>query len=331
MAVRAKLSKQSLLVILMLLSLVATLLGPAAAGVMRGPAMFVTAKLGDGLMYVTTTVRSEVDSLTADNISQDEARRLKQANEGLQGQVNTLSAQLTDRLEQLRKVQQLRSLAFGPVEDIPCELIPARVVAGDSQVYGDSRLINARSTRAGLPVTTRQLLTDRSKAIPIPPEQHAALCLPPNLEAISSAVLAGRIVESGAFSARLQLVTDRGFVIGARIQRRIDPKHPDPSRRELNDANIGMITVTARGDGRDCLTVADVKESDNVLSGDWLVTRSDNALLPAQVQIGEVVDVSGNPKKAGFVNLKIRPYVDADSLREVFVVVPRGEQEVQKN
>lgn len=329
MAVRAKLSKQSLLVILMLLSLVTTLLGPAAAGVMRGPAMFVTAKLGDSLMYVTTTVRSEVDSLTADTITQDEARRLKQANEGLQGQVNTLSAQLTDRLEQLRKIQQLKTLAFGPVEDIPCELIPARVVAGDSQVYGDSRLINTRSTRAGLPVTTRQLLTDRSKAIQ--PARLAALCLPPNLEAISSAALAGRIVESGAFSARLQLVTDRDFEIGARIRRRIALDHPDPSRRELSDANIGLITVTARGDGRDGLTVADVKESDNVLSGDWLVTRSDDALLPAQIRIGEVVSVEGNPKKAGFVNLKVRPYVDVDSLREVFVVVPRGEQEVRKN
>jgi cell shape-determining protein MreC len=323
MALRARISKQSILVVLMLLSVVSILLGPAAGQALRERTMWILPPAEAGTV-VAKWGNDKVNDLTADNISQAEARRLKVQNEALQSKVDALAAQLTDRQEQLRKVQQLRNLSFGPIEDIPCELIPARVVAGDSQVYGQTRVVNVRSARKGLAVTT-----DRSKALA--PNRLSAIALPPNLEALSSSVLVGRLVESGAFSARMQMVTDRDFNIRARIQRKIDPNHADQSRRVLTDANIGLINVNAVGDGKDSLTVTSVKESDHVLPGDWLVTCSDDPLLPAQIHVGEVVEVKPDPRRGGFVNLKIKPSADTDTLREVFVVVPRGKDALDKN
>lgn len=326
MALRAKFSKKTLLALLLMLSLMVAMLGPGAGQALRGPVMTVEGWLGDGGMYLVTATKAKVHEWSAEPIAPDEARRLKARNEALQAQVCALSAQWADHLEQIRKIQQLRSLAFGPTDDLPCELIPARVVAGDSQAYGQTRVLSARGARPGLPVTTRELLTDRSKALA--PNGLSAIHLPPDLAKVSSAVLVGRVLESTAFSARLQLVTDRGFArFQARIQRRIAPDHPDPTRRALSNDNIALIGVEAGGDGKGGLTVSGVKESDRVRVGDWLVTRSDEALLPAQVAIGEVTEVKGDPRQPGFVNLRVRPLADLEALREVYVVVPRGKSE----
>lgn len=329
MAFRPNISRQSILVILMLMSVVAIIIGPSAGMAVRKPAMFILpfAEWGTRL---TIWGKSHVNNVAAETIPQDEARQLKARNEALESKVQALSSQLAGHLEQLRKVQQLRSLSFGPVEDIPCELIPARVVADDSMVYGETLVVKAdRPTRSGLAVTTRQLVTDRSKAIG--PNKLAVIALPPDLEALSSAVLAGRLLESGGHMARLELVTNKHFKIRARIGRRIAPDHPDPTRRELSDANIYLINVEACGDGKDSLLVSNVKASDHILIGDWLVTCSDDPLLPAQIHVGYVVDVTADPRLGGFVNLRIKPSADLDTLREVFVVAPRGKDAQDKD
>ena len=329
MALRTKFSKRSLLGVLMLLSLVAALGGPKAGQVLRKPATAVLSPLGYGGWYLTAGAKEKLHALTADEISQDEARRLKQQNTALQAQVGALSAKVAEHLEQLRRVQQLRSLSFGPDADLPCELIEAVVTGGDSEAYAQTRLLAVKGAQAGSAVTTRELLTDRAKAIQ--PDRLSAIALAPKLEKVGASVLVGRLLECTGYAARLQLVTDRGFQARAKIQRRIAANHPDATRRTLTNENIALVPVQVCGDGKDGLVSVDsVKESDHVLVGDWLVTRSDD-LLPAQIAIAEVTEVKPDPKQGGFFRLAFRPLADLDALREVYVVVPRGKLEKSKN
>jgi cell shape-determining protein MreC len=170
-------------------------------------------------------------------------------------------------------------------------------------------------------------MTDRSKAL-----QRGLGVIAPwgRLEEVSGCFLAGRLIDTGEFTARLQLVTDRGFSIRAKIQRVIDPGHPrnvmdGGVRKTLNTEQPQLIEVTITGDGAESMLAASVKDDYNIQVGDLLVTRNDEPLLPAQVRIGEVAEVRP-ASKGGFTDLRIHPLADLEGLREVYVVVPRGGQ-----
>ncbi len=325
MRLRVKPSKGSILAVLMLLCVVTSFLGPRAAVVLRRPAQVAFSPLGDLGAYLGLSVKNTVNELTSDEIPQDEAQRLRQANQELQGQVDNLQATVMELRQQQAKIQKLDQLLFGPVDDIPYELIPGRVIGFDSMMYGQTRVINAPGALSGSPVTTRKLLTDRSKAMP---QTLRAVALPPKMEQMASAVLVGKLMETSAFTARLQLVIDRGFTVRAKILRVFDAKNPreindGTKRRKMTQADDPLVFVPeAKGDGVGGLTVSNVKEDDNVQKGDFLVTCNDDPLLRAQVRIGQVVAVTSDPRQAGFVNIKVEPAADLDSLREVFVVVP---------
>ena len=209
---------------------------------------------------------------------------------------------------------------YGRMKDIPVRLIPARVVAAGTLGYGQTRLINAGTSDSAVPgaaVTTRTLLTDRSKA------------LPDGLLALADSVLAGRIVDAGPFSATLQLVVDKNFKAHASVLRVLDPKKPrtitttdvgSAAKVPLTDENNRLIDVQAQGDGHELL-VHNVSMMYNVAPGDWLLSDPDEPLLPAAVRIGQVERVEPEPTNAHFVCLHIKPFLNADCLREVYVVV----------
>ena len=306
-------------------SVVTFLLGPGVAARLRSSTHFALMPLGDMGMGITTAVSSRWGGVSLDNgqsFSPSEIRRLIETNIALRGQVDALDSKYQDLQATRRQLDEL----YGRWAGFECALIPARVVGSEPLPYGSSRLINAGHTSGvgtSAPVTTRRILTDRAKAIP------------QGLAAVTASSLVGRIINSGAFSARLQLVTDRSFEIHANIHRIIDPESPREVMvtiegqavvAPLTDRTNVLIDVQVRGDGADGMIVKDVNAYHKVRRGDWVVTRQADPFLPVRIRIGEITEVQADSANPHFVRLKVRPHADLDALRHVYVVVPLAER-----
>jgi len=305
---------------------VLALLGPGFSAHLRSLTSYVLAPLGDTGMYLATSIESRVGRLGRRAVSPAEVRRLLAANEELKARLNAVEGELA-RL--IRRRRTMRAL-YGAIPYAQWELIPALVVGRDSLSYGQTRLLNVgRSDGAalGAGVTTRRLLTDRSKR------------LPQNVATISATALVGRVMDAGRFTARLQTVTDPAFEVPAKIRRVIDPSNPrkitvtvgGAGLQVLTPANNVRIPVLARGDGRGGLIVRDVNAYHNIRPGDLLVTAGDDAFLPVQVRIGKVVEVIDDPRRRGlFVSLRVAPSANLSTLREVYIVVPATASQVDR-
>lgn len=304
-----------ILAILLAIAGVTTLLGPAAAGRMRAMVHWAFAPLGDAGMYLTARVKQA--TLPTPPLEPRRAEQLRDENEALRRQVLYLESRLRQTQEILQGAKGVFSRYFHPAADVPVQLIPARVVAGDSLPYGWTRILNVGQRRGATPgtcVTQRKILTDRTVGIG---ENHPVL---------STAGLVGRILESGPFTARVQLVTDAGFETLAQIRRVIDPRNPrliqsGDQMVRLDESNNAPIDVVAFGDGATGLTVPEVRKVHDIRPGDVLQVRPD-AALPAPVLIGTIAEVLDDAAHVGMASLRVRPAVDLPSLREVYVVVP---------
>jgi len=307
-------SKKAVLFFLMGASVVMALWGAPLANRLRVLAHWVLAPLGQPGMSLTASVKSLTGG--PEEVSPAEAGRLKEEVDTLRWRAQKAEEDLAHYLEQ----DALRQRLYGKMTDFPCEMVSAQVAASDSLPYGRTRLVNKGGSSGAEPgsrVVT--LLTDRSKA------------LPPKLATISSSALVGRLLETGGYYARLQLVTDGGFRIRARIIRAVDPNRPRwitviaggvAAQEQLSDRNNQVIEVEAQGDGVDGLVVREVKKYHNVQNGDWLVTAKDDAFLPEHVRIGRVVEVGDDPRNQLFSVVRVQPYADLAALKDVFIVVP---------
>jgi cell shape-determining protein MreC len=305
------------LALLMALAVVTTLLGPAAAGRLRATVHWAFAPLGDVGMYLTTTVKHS--TRPSPNLTREQAEHLREQNDELRRKLQTVE---TEALYWKRVAQNGRvifSELFGPRRDAPVRLIAARVVIGDSMPYGWTRIVNVgrrQGAADGMYVTQRRLLTDRSET------------LPANLAVLSGTTVVGRLLESGPFTARLQMVVDRGFQTPAQVLRVIDPAQPrlvlhqDQTTRLMEDINE-PIEVVAFGDGSPLLFVPEVRKTHGIQAGDILQMRPYVGALPEPVEIGRVTHVMDDAKNAGMVELKIKPSADLPSLRDVYIVVPK--------
>jgi len=322
-----RITRQWVLALFLIASVVTAFLGPKAAATLRNVARYALLPLTDGPMYLTAAFKSGLGRAGGDSISAEEARRLREENEELKAALFNMYGEREEFRQQVADIQKIRQ-AYSPKGDFPCELIPARVAAADALPYGRTRLLDYGAP-AGSLVTTRILMTDRAKA------------LPPNLAAISAQSLAGRIISSGEYSSLLQLVTDRGFEIDeAQIWRIIDPNHPRQIKitrsgaarvETLTPANLTFIPVRAQGDGAGAVIVRDVSVNHSVRPGDWLMTRRESRFLPADIPIGRVAEVRDDPKGQGLrVILRVQPLADLESLRDVFIVRPLGEELIAK-
>lgn len=303
-------------------SVLCYLLGAGFSDSFRSAVQFAFVPLGDLGMGVVAAINADstYDIDDIENMSKVQIARLIEQNRLLRTQLNAISQRYVDNLAQARLIDQLYDRYSG----FECRLIPARVVGMDALGYSQSRLVNAgRAAGAsdGSAVTTRELLTDRAKA------------LPSDLAAITSTALVGRLSGGGAFSSRLILISDSGFSIRAQLRRVINPDDPrrililnegGASYESLSRGNNKLLDVQADGDGRSGLVIPHVSSQHNVKPGDWLWTRPDDPFLPARIMIGRVDSVVEAQDKPHFVTVHIKPEADLDALREVFVVVPLG-------
>lgn len=308
--------------VLLVVSVITALSGPVTAGRLRGMMHWAFAHFGDAGMYLTTRVKGMIPD--SQLLSEIEAAKLSRENSALKRRVDSLESKILRQNRILTGVTtgSVFSKLFGPDSDTPVKLISARVVAADSLPYGFGRLLNAGSRNGaadGLAVTTRTLWTNRRKK------------LPQNFAILSDSAFVGKLMETKAFTARMQMVNDRGFKIVANIHRRINPRATPPRKVQFGDrmktltaANNFPISVYACGDGATGLIVSNVPRRHNILPGDVLRTKPNDALLPAIIEIGVVDSVTPSPKHSGMVNLHVKPSADLPSLREVYIVVPQA-------
>lgn len=311
-------SRQWLLVGLLGAAVVLSVLGPGVSRMLRGVANSVLAPFGEGGMYMATTIEGRAGELSQRAISPAEARRLAEVNRELRGRLQAVEGELGRMVRQQTTLRNLYTqIPYGQ-----WELIPARVVAVGSLPYGQVRVVaGARGAAAGAQVTTRRLMTDRSKR------------LPSALATISATALVGELTSAGAFTAELRLITDKSFETPAKILRVIDPDNPrkitvtkgeEAIERPLTPSDP-IIDVWAQGDGADGMIVREASAYDNIRVGDWLLTSGAGRKLPARIRIGRVVEVTRETERRGlFVSLRIAPHADLGALREVYIVLPVG-------
>jgi len=303
---------RQLVPLLIVVSVVMSLTGRGLASWLRNGVQPFLTPFGDAGMYLSAALRRKTAS---GELSPLEARRLRQENQRLLSAANYWRRESEECRKDLRNVLNLRQ-RFGP-DSIDYEIIPARVVAEDSLPYGQTRELNV-GTRHGAQVGSAVVLTDRSKA------------LPEDLPVVTTEALVGKLVDTGAFLSRMRLVTDREFKVSARIRRLVDPNRPreitvikdnSAAREVLTDRNSTPLDVQAVGDGAEGLVIPHVKEIDNVLPGDLLVTAG-GGLLPVEMRIGRVTEVQRDTQYPHNVIVKVRPDADLSVLREVYVVLP---------
>lgn len=325
MRLKVTFSRRTVLTILMAASVVTALLGRGFAGRVREVAAVALAPFGDGAMYAVTALEKRVGQIGERGLSIEEHRALREERDELARLANYWKSLAEQYRRQARAAKNFRGL-YGPQADLKCELVAARVVAMDALSYGQMLAISARGAdraRPGALVTTRQIVTDRSKS------------LPPNLAVINATSLVGCLTDqTRAFTARVRLVTDRGFWIKARIRRRI---HPDPKKRRtirplgqdaaeelLTEANNGPVDCTAFGDGARGMYIPDVPGLHNIRRGDWVVSFPDGAYSGIELFIGRVTKVTPKTDNQRYVTVNVAPAADLSTLYEVFVVVPIG-------
>ncbi len=311
-----RVTKKRLLVAGVALSLATSVLGGGVGGRLRGLVQPILAPLGDAGMYLTVAMRKNLATNADGGPSVEEFAKLRDRSDDLMGYAVYWKQQYEVTKAQLDELIGFQQ-RYAPASGLPCELIPARVVGASALPYSEGVSLNA-GQGDGAAAGELVLVHDRAKA------------LPSDLAVVTASALAGRISDAGAFSARLQLITDRDFKTSARIRRIPDAGNPreisvttegKAALEFLSAANNRPIDVQAIGDGAGGLTVADVWREDNVLPGDLLVTSAGSG-LPIEVRIGVVSAVRpdrDNPRRA---IISVRPEADLDALRDVLIVVP---------
>ncbi len=312
-------TRRNLLVLLLIASVATAILGRSVSSPLRGAVNWALTPMGDAGMYLATSFKKKI-SASPQPMTPEDIERLVEVKD--RWRVRALAAE-RDLARRIRREQQQRRL-FGPQQDLPVRLISARVVMGDSMPYNWTRVVNAgksQDVEPGCRVTTRRLLTDRSKA------------LPKNLAVLWRTVFVGRIIRAGAFTAVCQLVTDRGFKTDALIIRKIDPDNPRRIKIDIRNGaafakisrkNNRPVGIKIQGHGNGRIIARQVKAGHNIKPGDVLRTRGDDIHLPQSMLIGEVEKVVDDRNDPGFQTVYIRPAANLEALRSVYVVVPKA-------
>lgn len=315
MAKRDRISQRWMLVILMGLSILTALAGARAADPLRKIFRFFQVAPGDPSMYVVSALRGG-DQVSSKPITQAEAKDLEDKLAILEYEAASYHERMVAyraEAEELRNFQPEGS--FGLAEGLNIELIPARVIADDSISYGHGRILRVNrgsGVARGDLVTTRRLVTDRRKRMG-------------KFGVLAGNFLVGRLGESGNFMAELVLVTDRNFQTHAKIYRDLaNPRTIQGASGEepLTVDNNDPLVCDAVGDGKVGLIVKSVPVGAVVLPGDALVTEIPTTLRPISVSIGTVEAVEDDSKNPSFQTVRVRPNVDLDALRNVYIVFP---------
>ncbi len=319
--------RQLLLAALLAASVLSCALPREVSSLLRMSLRWALDPLGDAGMYAQVAVSDAMAGLqrrASESVESDlpvaEARKLREENARLRRAMEELRRKYA--AYRRRQAEGRRLYGQLGIDRLQWDLVAGRVVGIDSLPYGQSRSVNAGTSRGvgpGAKATTRTVLTDRLKAL-----------LPGPLAAISAEALVGEVVETWRFGARMRLITDPGFQVNALVKRVVDPDDPrrivilergNAQERPLrpDDPRVDVLVV---GDGAGGLIARDVPEIHRIRPGDLVFLKETDRFLPARIGIGRVVEVKTQPRNPRFVVLRIEPFAELASLRDVYIVVP---------
>lgn len=319
--------RQLLLAALLAASALSCALPREVSSLLRMSLRWALDPLGDAGMYARVAVSDAMTDLhhrASDSLESDlpvaEARALRDENARLRRAMEELRRKYA--VHRRRQLEARRLYGQLGIDRLQWDLIAGRVVGIDSIPYGQSRAVNAGSSRgvvSGSKATTRTVLTDRLKAL-----------LPGPLAAITTEALVGEVVETWRFGARMRLITDPGFQVNALVKRVVDPDNPRRivilERGNAQERPLGpddpRVDVLVAGDGTGGLIARDVPEIHRIRAGDLVFLKETDRFLPARIGIGRVSEVKTQPRNPRFAVLRIEPFADLTSLREVYIVVP---------
>ncbi len=112
--------------------------------------------------------------------------------------------------------------------------------------------------------------------------------------------LVGRIDAVTASAARVQLITDPGFVVNIRLQ---------------NQNSEGQISGSVTGD----VALDMVDQNVNLSTGEILLTSGLGGNFPSDILVGQVLEVAKNENQL-FQSASVQPVVDFSALRAVLVI-----------
>jgi len=331
-----RISRRHVLSGLLIGALAVSFLGPGFSGSLRNLVQPALAAPADAGMYATIWVKQRADRAGEKPVTPEEHNKVVDENESLRRIIQGLREKILAQ-EILTYPKPLYG-KNGPLH-FARDLIAGRVIASDSLPYGHSLMISSGSSDGALkgsPVTTRIIVTDRSKKIAIPDEHLPAVELhqfTTEESRVLHQLLVGEIIEASAFAARLRLITDRGFQSPASVRRVVDPNKTrqyteiakDDAITKTLDEESPFVDVHIRGDGSQGMIAADVPDNHAILPGDIVTTRGNTFSLPGvRLPIGKVDKVKPLATKAGFVTLYIKPLADLSTLRDVYIVIPQN-------
>jgi len=322
MRFRAKPSKGWVLGGLCLLS-VALMVLPGSRWLGRAvrPALVPLAALG---MNVPVSIWTRLDEIAGPRRARPDAQVAELR------RLLLVQQEMIDR--QRRRIERLSGWR-SKLKGFRCRLIEASVIGAEAVPLRDRRLLDAGSTRKVAPgdlVTTRRLVHERD------------IALPEGLLVLGQNYLVGKIIDCAAFSATLQLVTDRAFEMPALLWRLVGPgqertiylKGPDGSRRKTVVRHDGRspamhavgepILVKAQGDGR-WVVLRDVPAEYGIRPGDLLTSARSLEFVPFGLRIGQVVRTVRSKREPHFVTVYVEPFADLGRVRDVYIVQPVGQ------
>jgi len=299
------------------------------------PAIYALAPVGDFVTAATSAFKSAVADRAEPAISAGELRELRRQLEQARGQAAARAIGERKWMERCYEIQRTRSHVYGRNQTAltMCELIPARVIFGETLPYGHSRAVSKGTIHGAEPgMRVVKVFTDRSKAFAPDSEMSVITGTTPiSAKQVPGSVLVGWIEASGRFVARVRLVTDKRFKMEAGVWRCVDPRKPRRALLRSRDGlieqvltkhNNELITVQLSGDGEKGLVTSKIPKHHNVREGDWLWTLKLTPKQPVPLRIGRVTRVEPAEDTPNFVVLHAAPAADLGALRELFIVRP---------
>jgi rod shape-determining protein MreC len=133
------------------------------------------------------------------------------------------------------------------------------------------------------------------------------------LRVLSSEALVGTVVNTGTHTARVRLLTDPATQMVVTISR-LREGALSPLERQF--------ILYGAGKGR--LEIRDVAQkyvlSDDVQTGDVVMTSGDEVILPVPVVLGRVGTIRRDPDNGTLYILDVEPALQPDALRRVYIV-----------
>jgi len=294
---------------------------PACARWIRGAARPWLAPFSQAGTAVTVHLRTRVRDLTGRRAPAPD-ERVEALQQDLRARDETIQA-LRDKIDDLRRWRRT-------LEGFDCKLIDARVVASEAVPLRNRRLL-AHADNAGVAagdvVTTRRVLHE----LPV--------ALQGNYTVLGRNYVVGRIVQAAAYTATLQLVTDRHFRMLGQLwrlvwpngERTLEADAAHGARRRVTIRHSGRtrsfervgkpIVVQATGDGRQ-IVLRRIPREFGVAPRDLLTTGDATGLVPFGLTIGRVTRTERDPQAPRFETVYVEPLADLDTLREVYILVP---------